>query len=122
MEWEGLVPGDIVEYDGQQYMYRGLNPNEGPGALYGQADPLFGPDHPTFPDQIWYLRTEASFPFGSLPDVMKESASAAIGLGSGARIGFLNAKRKDLKKVGHVEAKTWNNMVAELRKGLQQNK
>lgn len=118
MQWEGLVPGDIVEYDGQRYMYRGLNPNGGPGALYGQAEPIFGPDYPTFPDQIWYLRTEASFPFGPLPDVMKVSASSAISLGSGARIGFLNAKRKHLKKVGHVEPKTWNNMVAELRKGL----
>jgi hypothetical protein len=122
MEWEGLVPGDIVEYNGQRYVYRGLNPNGGPGALYGQADPVFGPDHPTFPDQIWYLRAEASFPFGPLPNVMKESASSAKDLGAGTRIGFLYAERKSLKKVGHVEPKAWNNMIAELRRELQEDK
>ena len=114
--WEGLVPGDVVEYNGQRYMYRGINKNGGPG-MPDFPEPVFGTDKPTVPDKVWYLRN-ASYPFGEIPDVMKESAQSAQAGNTGTNLAFLNASRSDLKKVGHITPDEWKVMVDKLRKEL----
>ncbi len=47
-EWGEPLPGDIVEYNGRKYMYRGINKNGGPG-MPGFPEPLFGSAHPNEP-------------------------------------------------------------------------
>ena len=117
-EWEGLVPGNVVEYKGQRYMYRGINNDGGPG-MPGFPEPIFGAPKPTVPDTIWYLRTEQTYPFahGQLPKVMQESAPPAQA-GNGTSIAFLNATRTDLKKVGNITPDEWKVMCEELRQEL----
>lgn len=113
--WEGLVPGDLVEYKGKQYMYKGINQSGGPGNPLSLPEPEFTTPKPSDPWQVWYLRTEEVMT-GEVPDVMKESAER-VGYGSGY-VGFLNAKRSDFKKVDHITPEEWKRLSEELKRTL----
>ncbi len=107
--WEGLIPGDVMEYKERKYLYQGINRNGGPG-MPGFPEPVFGPINPLGSNQVWYLRHESTYPFGNIPEVMSESTPSAKDI-SGTLISFLNATRNDLKKVDHITQEQWNEML-----------
>ena len=113
-EWEGLVPGDVVEYKNQNYMYRGISKNGGPG-MPGFPEPMLGAAHPRDANTIYYLR-QIGFEFPN--SVFGEGAQPAQDNDTGVYIAFLNASRSDLKKVGHIAPDDWQYMVQELKKEL----
>ncbi len=53
--WRDLIPGDVVEYNGERLMYRGINTSGGPG-MAGFAEPVFGPADPKKGNLIQYIR------------------------------------------------------------------
>ena len=104
--WEGYVPGDVVEirkevvqFGGNSIRYRGIDRCSFP------PRPSFGSANPRDPI-LYYLRQE-----GDPQNPTKEEAART-------HLVYLSLSRDDLKKVGHIAAKDWNRMVAEVRAEL----
>jgi hypothetical protein len=106
-KWEGLIPGDVVEYKDKKLMYRGINKHGGPG-MPEFPEPMFGSADPNEPGCIYYLRpTGKMFP----ETVFGESAPPVKALSTGISIGFLNATRSEFKKIGHITPEQWKSMA-----------
>lgn len=102
--WQGLVPGDIVKYKNQEFIYLGLNKQGGPGR-YGFPEPVF-----SVADAkkriIYYLRSISEVSL--LKEVFGENAGPSQYGSSGIAIGFLNTDRSGLKKVRHITPEQWD--------------
>jgi len=84
--WHDLVPGDVVEYNGQQYLFRGMNPHGDPMAYRGTPEPVFSPADPRSEDTTEYLRGEDR---------------------------FSPINRHELERVGHIAPEEWHRMCEE---------
>jgi len=107
-KWQGLIPGDIVEYKGKKLMYRGINKNGGPG-MPGLPEPIFGSASPKEPGCVYYLRPKGTV---FTKTVFDENAEPVQAGSSGISIGFLNTNGLDFKKVGYITPEQWKAMAA----------
>ena len=114
--WEGLIPGDVVDYKGKGYLYKGMNPHGGPG-MADEPDPYFLSAAPREAHTRFYIRpiTE-SLP---MPKAFMETAEPTLAGNTGSYIAFLNPKAGEIKKVGHITAQEWNRMIAEVQAELK---
>ena len=107
-EWQGLIPGDVVEYKGRKLMYRGINKHGGPG-MAQMPEPMFGPARPNESNCVYYIRT----PGGMFPETIFGESEPPVRAGNtGVSIGFLNATWSELRKVGHITPEQWRAMAA----------
>lgn len=116
--WEGFSVGDVVRYKGCQFLYRGIDPNGGPG-MAGIAEPTFGMPRPSVTYEFYityYLRNQQNQPRG-IPEVMLETAPPTK-TGNLSYIAFLNATMTDLTKIKHISEDKWNIMIEKLQKEL----
>lgn len=101
--WNGLLPGDVVEYKDKKLMYRGINKNGGPG-MPQIPEPVFGPIHPKGLKCIYYLRDNNQM----FPESIFNEKEPAIKTGdTGIFVGFLNAIPSELIKIDHITPEQW---------------
>lgn len=53
--FQGLIPGDVIENDGDRLMYMGINKHGGPGR-YGIPEPIFRVAEPSRFNEVHYIR------------------------------------------------------------------
>jgi hypothetical protein len=86
--WMGLEPGDLVEIEGNDYLYMGINSMGGPG-MPGMAEPMLTTSYPTNPQTIYYFRPRQLsdvFPM----NVFDEELPPYDVSGSSRKISFIN--------------------------------
>ncbi|MEK6983402.1 MAG: hypothetical protein AABX33_02420 [Nanoarchaeota archaeon] len=116
-QWEGLTPGDVVEYNGRNLRYWGLEQWGGPGNF--KSEPIFVlADVQAKPNKFYLREVSDKFP----EDVYSENSPTLIVEGElppsmpkyrfrvTYEVRFLNATRADLKKVGHITLQEWCDM------------
>jgi hypothetical protein len=108
--WQGLIPGDVIQYKVKSLMYLGMSKElrmEGPGG-FGFNEPVFV-EPITKPPCVYYIRTGRD-----LPEAFSEDAAPAKMGSTGIRVGFLNsdpALRPELfRKTVHISADEWEQM------------
>ncbi len=115
-KWNGLIPGDIVEFNGKKIMYRGINGHGGPGQP-GCPEPYFREAHPGEPRCIYYIRDTSAYVKGIGPELPNEifgEDAAPIQAGdSNTGMRFISSPRK-LEKVGHITPEEWDLLAAAL--------
>lgn len=137
-EWMGLIPGDVVGYKGQEYIYMGINKDGGPG-MPMMAEPIFWYADPK-KEGILYLRpVSRDFPknvfgennepilAGGIESISRMDFSGDCRLvaeettpinSPSGYIGFLNTDGRDMKKLKHISPQEWNQMIEETRAEL----
>jgi hypothetical protein len=109
--WDGLIPGDTIQYKAKRLMYLGMSNKlhmEGPGG-FGISEPVFI-DPKAKPQCLYYIR-----PGRGLPEAFSEDAAQAGLDGTGLLAGFLNSDPAlapgMFLKTGHISADEWNRML-----------
>lgn len=100
--WSKLKPGDLVEIDGYDYMYLGINPNGGPGKP-GIAEPKFTTPAPINPGVVFYLRPEQVSDLYPM-DIFREKIAYDVNT-TQTKVAFINGT--NINHFGHLSKEEW---------------
>jgi len=95
--WRDLRIGDVLEFDGEHYVYCMLDRNGGPG-MAGITEPVFTTEEPTCPRKIFYIRDTADPRF---PEHIFGKDEEQTHLDGKTKICWINSY--GYRKVGHID-------------------
>jgi len=112
--WDGFIPGDLFRCGRIRLVYLGIDRN-GISGMHGTPEPFFGLVDPPNANTICYLR---SIDPSSQADIFGRPSQLAQTENTGIYVGYLNATKADLDRVGHIIPRQWDRVVEQVKKEL----